>query len=110
MINEEILDHLKNNTDMLDNEHIGYFPNDFPFTTKEYHQFYYYLFDKYFVSNADNCTRTFPEDRMYFEHDGFKFIWRMMSGQGTACQLLKAGEPYPTNWNMIFKEDMKVQL
>ena len=90
----------------IDDEHMAYFPNEFPFTRDEYMEVFYHL-DKisegrqYEVPNA-----YFPETFAYFNHQGTKFIWRLLIGQGSACQLF----PAENDRSFEFNDELEIIL
>ena len=49
-------------------------------------------FGEEYVNEEDGEKWRFPENRLYFVFEGQKFIWRWMTGQGDAAQIIFAGE------------------
>jgi hypothetical protein len=95
---------------VLDDETIGYFPKRYKFTVEEYNKLFESLTDK----DKDDCTELFEEYRRYFEYKNVKFIWRLLIGQGAACQLLPAfcaNKSWPSKrFPMKFKEEKKIVI
>lgn len=100
-----ILDTLKNsNYGMIDKEEISYFPEKFPFTEKEFDDFFFDLRDKY-EDHQEDCSNIFGEYKLYFQHNDIKFIHRILIGQGSAYQLL-----LPNTIDIKFTEKKKIIL
>jgi len=98
---------------IIDDEDITYFSDKFSFSLKEFHDLHSYLEQMYSDHSESNSESCFPEYRMYFEYEGKKFIWRMLHGQGTACQFLRGNANYDdwsSSWPMKFEENKKVIL
>lgn len=101
-----ILNYLRDNFS-IDEESMRYHPEDYPFTTDEFMGFYDYLYDL----NENNTEyrvykeTPFPETRMYFKYKSQIFIWRMLVGQGTACQLHSHHVEWPQYWPMEFDKN-----
>jgi len=107
----EILDAIKE-LGAIDREDVVYRSEEFNFSKEEFDDFFEYL---EIINNPSYTSKysSFPEERKYFEYNGFKFIWRMIVGQGTACQLLKirkSSEIWPKEWPMVFLEENKFIL
>ena len=60
-----------------------------------------------YKNEEDGEMWRFPENRMFFDYNGFKFIWRWMTGQGDALQIIKAGTfdraPYDESKEIVIK-------
>jgi hypothetical protein len=99
---------------VLDDEPMGYRPEEYSITLEEFQKFYDYLNHRFKADeNAhSNPASDFPEYRMYFEYNGRRFIWRMMHGQGTCCQILQVKDykGWPECWPMVFEEERKIVL
>ena len=98
-----------NEKESISSEDIAYLPDGYDFSRVDFDNFFEYL---NVVSEQCYASEysTFLERRRYFEYNGLKFIWRILSGQGTSCQLLKAQETeavWPEDWPMDFLEDKK---
>lgn len=84
---EKVVAHLKK-TGYVDGENILYFPEDYKFTATQYRNLFEELGRK---STSFKYSQTkpgnFPESLAYFKLRNFKFIWRLLIGQGSAYQL-----------------------
>ena len=49
-------------------------------------------FGEEYLNEADGQMWRFPENRIYFQLNDHKFIWRWMTGQGEALQIIMAGK------------------
>ena len=111
---------IKNDQGCIDNEYIAYgiwpdpknkeksvrltFPvplhtfNDFhqslgkEFTEEFYDCYQDRGFGESYKNEADGGMWRFPENRLFFKFENTKFIWRWMTGQGDAVQLILAGK------------------
>ena len=72
---------------MLDDENIAYSKaGQYPFTCEEYGEVFDAL--EQLASNKDRRKHArFEEYRASFNYQGIEFVWRLMIGQGAACQL-----------------------
>ena len=61
------------------------------FTEQYYEAYQDRGYGEFYKNDADGQEWRFPENRMFFNFNGTKFIWRWMTGQGDAFQLIKAG-------------------
>ena len=103
-----IFNYIKEN-DYVDDERISYSHlGDYPFSSEEFMVLWNYL-DTHYQEDQEDCTDHFPEARSYFQYKGKKYIWRVLRGQGTACQIL-IGNKRINGPDVSFKEDKKVIL
>lgn len=84
----QVVGHLTT-VDFLDDENIAYNEKDYPFSRQDYSDVFRYL-----EKQAGNNIRSgkadiFPEYLAYFNLGGTRFIWRLLIGQGSACQIFK---------------------
>jgi hypothetical protein len=82
---KKIIDHFKH-TSLIDNEDIVYFPNNYPFTIDEFKEVHGWLEKK--AKHILTEAGTFENNLALINHNGTKFIWRLLIGQGSALQLL----------------------
>ena len=105
-----IFNYVKEN-EYIDGERLAYgWAGDYPFSLEEYNVLWDYLEAQY-QEEQDDCTAKFTETRLYLEYKGEQYIWRMLVGQGTACQIFIGN----AKWDKLdapfeFKEDKKVIL
>jgi len=84
----QIVDHLSN-VDYLDDENIAYNEKDYPFSRRDYSDVFRYLEQQAGNRIKAGKADIFPEYLAYFNLGGTKFIWRLLIGQGSACQLFR---------------------
>jgi len=100
----KIIDHLKSKNKIVDNEDISYFPERYSFSLEEFYNLHDQLGYLY-KRNVETILGLFSEKLIHFEINAFKFIWRRLCGQGTACQFVVPKEGF-----VEFNEDKKVIL
>lgn len=94
----------------FDSEDVAYFPEKFNFTQEEFNTLFESL--DIYVGGRDaspffDHSNEFPDSRIYFEYKGYKFIWRLLVGQGSSCQLYDAkkehedwpSKKFPMKWD-----------
>ena len=64
-------------------------------------------FGQEYVNEQDGETWKYPENRLFFLFEGQKFVWRWMSGQGTAIQIILAGT---FEHAVPFQEDKMIEI
>lgn len=84
----QIVNHLSN-VDYLDDEHIAYFEKNYPFSRQDYSDVFRYLEQRAGDRIKSGKADIFPEYLAYFNLGGTRFVWRLLIGQGSACQLLR---------------------
>lgn len=96
---------------VIDDESMAYYPNDYPFSQSEFLVLWEY-FHKTYQNQLDDCSDMFYDARLYLEYKNEYYIWRVLVGQGTACQLFHSFENNPKFPNadipFEFKEKHKI--
>lgn len=101
---ERVLNHLKTRG-FIDNEDVAYFSQEHPFTAEEYDQIHSFLEQQVsdvWTNELYDYSTCFEEKQIFFEYNDFKFVWRVLVGQGTALQLISAD-----NYTKTFEEEKK---
>lgn len=82
----QVVGHLTT-VDFLDDENIAYNEKDYPFSRQDYSDVFRYLEQQAGNNIKSGKADIFPEYLAYFNLGGTRFIWRLLIGQGSACQL-----------------------
>ena len=136
MINYDILervlqDLMSKKEGVIDSLDLSYSPENYSFTLEEYNLLFRSLenyvggvcesFEKdqqhsqtegRFKPEYEHTNEYFPDARISFEYNGYKFIWRLLIGQGSA-RMLFDGKKESKNWPskkfpLKFDENKKV--
>lgn len=93
--------------EFLDDESIAY--QTIKFNIDDFNKLFDYLNN---IGPTANRQIFFPEKRKYFIYKDTKIIWRTLSGQGTACQLLPVKDygNWPDEWPMVWDSEFEVVL
>ena len=86
MKTKQILKHLQK-VKTIDDSHLAYHPNKYPFTRKEFCALFSALENVVEDVSSYKVTGHFEEYRIPFYYKDVQFVWRLLIGQGSALQL-----------------------
>lgn len=101
-----VVEHLKS-ARVLDNEDIAWDEDKYPFSRQDYSDVFRYLEFRAHDNIKSGVADIFPEYLAYFNLGGTRFIWRLLIGQGSACQLfLSEGD----KGSFVYDEKLETKL
>jgi hypothetical protein len=101
---EKVLKAVKKHGNLSDDSIAYGLHDDLEITCDEFMELFNYL-EHVYGDSAKDFKNMFLEQGLYFEYDGYKFVWHLIIGQGSICSLIDFYE-----FHNDFSEDEKIIL